>query len=99
MTKFERQCLSVADETGISFYSPFEDDNMKVDAYEDDECLHIHKSGVHACFGVGGDNYTSKQQNERTKAVLKALRLSKLITDRVLVEEVEEDDECPHCGR
>lgn len=90
----------VSDTTGVSVYFPWRDDDMKLDAFEDDECLHIHKSGVHACFSVGGNDYTSSQQNERTKAVLNALGLKKLITIRVLVEEEDEhDEECPHCGR
>jgi hypothetical protein len=98
-TKFEIQCEEVAEKTGVSFYSPYNDKNMKTNAFEDDECLHIHKRGVHACFTVGGDNYTGKQQNERTRAVLTALGLEKLITERVLTDETEEEDECSYCGR
>lgn len=98
-TKFEKQCDEASEKTGVSVFIGWRDDEMAADAYEDDECLHIHKRGVHACFSVGGDNYSGKQQNERSRAVLTALGLQKLITDRVLVDETEEcEDECPHCG-
>lgn len=100
MTKFEKQCTAVSEKLDISCYFPWEDSDMKLDAYEDDECLHIHKRGVHVCFGVGGDDYTGKQQNERTRAVLEALKLSRLMNQRVWVDEsCEEDESCPHCGR
>ncbi len=100
MTKFEKKCLKVSEKTGVSFYSPYEDDNMHLDAFEDDGCLHIHKGGIRACFGVNPtQDEPAKIQNERTREVLKALGLEKLIGSRVLVDETEEDQECPHCGR
>jgi len=100
-SKFEKRCEEASEKTGVEFYIPWTDKNMKVDVFEDDECLHVHKRGVHAAFSVGGDNYTGKQQNDRTRAVLTALGLEAHIGPRSLVDETEEDedDECPHCGR
>jgi len=101
-SKFEIECEQVSAKTGISFYSPWNDDDMKLDAYEDDECLHIHKRGTHACFGVGGNGICAGKQNKNTRAVLEALGLSKMIGERVLIENEEEDDEwgdyCHECG-
>ena len=100
-TKFEKLCEEVSDKTGVELFDVCETGRVKLDAFEDDECLHIDKRGLHACFSVGGGNYSPRQQNERTRAVLTALGLQKLITDRVLVEEpveCDDDNDGPHCG-
>jgi len=102
MTKaFKAKCERVAELTDVDLVL-YEDSGAGVDdAFEDDGNLHIHKGGARACFDVGGGQELSgERQNERTRAVLTALGMTKEITGRVLADEDDGDsDECPHCGR
>lgn len=75
----------------------------KTYVYEDDGVLHVEKSGLHVCFGIGQDR-PLREQNERMTKVLTHLGLMKHIDyalwskDDVEQEETE-DNECPECGR
>lgn len=96
---FKKKCNRVAESLGIGveFYS---DDGFERQ-FEDDGTLHISRANVRACFDVsGGEGKTAKDQNDLTRDVMKALRMTKYIGDSVLVDEDDEADEvCPHCGR
>ena len=98
-TKFEIKCEAVAEKTDVSF-NFFGNGMGKNDVHEDDGNLHIIYRGGHYCFDVGKcQSLSGKEQNERTRSVLKELGMESKICDRTLVEETEdEDDCCPHCG-
>lgn len=98
MTKFETECRKVSEATGIEV--TFHPDKEKSDPVQDDGTLHITKRGLRACFDVGlGQGATGKYQNERTRAILSALKMEDCINDHVLVDEEDEDENvCPHCG-
>lgn len=105
-TKFERDCKAAEDALGISVYFPWSDEDKNTNVFEDDGCLHIHKQGIHACFGIDQDR-PLREQNERITKVLVFLKLEKwLKVPNILASEeecqLEEDEEngvCPHCGR
>jgi hypothetical protein len=96
MTKFEKKCREVSEKLDISVMlfqnkAPFK-------PYEDDGNLHIYKRGEHASFDVGGgQNLPGDKQNERTRSIMKELGLA--VTDSCLVEDNDEEEDCPHCGR
>lgn len=97
MTKFETECRKVSENTGIDVM--FFPDKGKSDLTQDDGTLHITKRGLRACFDVGrGQSATGKEQNERTRAILSALKMEDCINNRVLVDEDEDENVCPHCG-
>lgn len=104
--KFERDCYAASNALDISVYFPWRDENKATKVYEDDGCLHIHKSGSHACFGIDQDK-PLREQNERITKVLVALKLEKWLKvphilaseDECQQEEDEENDVCPNCGR
>lgn len=80
------------------------------DAFEDDGNLHVVKYGLHVVFSLNQDD--GKWSNEKTREILAALGMKKLIGKRTLVEEECETCEgtgvydascghehnCEHCG-
>lgn len=99
---FRKKCEAAASEVGVnvSFY----ENEAGNDQFGDDGYLHITKNGFRACFDVGhGQSLEGSEQNKNTRAVMNHLGMESKISDRVLVEETDEDededDECPHCGR
>lgn len=96
LTKFERDCQKVADDLGIEV--DFYRNESGSDCYEDDGVLHIRKRGIRAAFSVDASQDDATEQNERTREILTALNMANKITDRVLVEE-EDEQVCPCCGQ
>lgn len=94
-----KKCESAAESAGVT-------DGVlvwatdKKDIYEDDGNLHVAMRGVHVAFGIGQD-LPSAEYNEKTKAIMTAMGLAKKISERVLVDEEEDEDDeyCSHCGR
>lgn len=100
-TKFQKLCELASKQTGVEV-TYYVDEERANHLCEDDGNLHITKNHVHACFNVGnGQSLGPKEQNERTRAVMNAMGLSDKISDRVLVDETDDDVDgiCPHCGR
>lgn len=95
MTKFEKLCREVASATGIDV--DFYEDRRPADVFEDDGTLHVMYRGLRAVFDVGsGQSLTGEEQNTRTRLILE--KLDRPVTDRVLVEEYEDDDEETDCN-
>lgn len=93
---FEKKCREAAERLGLG--EPlFLADERQAAAYEDDGALHIVRRGLRAVFNV--DNDDGRVQNKRTREVLEAMGMERLIGPSTLVDEEEEDgDCCPHCG-
>lgn len=73
------------------------DDKREDREFEDDGYLHICRSGLRAVFNVSnGQEATGEEQNRQTRAIMEALNMKRKITDRVLVEEGDEDDDAEH---
>jgi hypothetical protein len=71
--------------------------DMKDDEYEDDGSLHIQRAGVRYVFDVSdGQSATGEEQNRQTRAIMEALNMKRKITDRVLVEEGDENNDAEH---
>jgi hypothetical protein len=99
---FRRKCERVSEATGIDVIF-FDDPPGNPDVFEDDGNLHIRlASGLRACFGVDpAQDGSGAGQNAKTRKVMEALGMKRKITDRVLVEEDDDEDyveRCPHCG-
>jgi hypothetical protein len=102
-TRWQKKCEDAARiaDVEVCFYEEVPPIS-KASQFEDDGYLHIEKPREdRACFDVGvGQSLDGKEQNRRTRIVMEALGLTSKISDRVLVEEDdEEEDCCPHCGR
>lgn len=101
MTAWQKNCERVAADANTSVYFPDSEVSEQTDCFEDDGALHIQIKGKHrACFHIGQDT-EPKEANELTREIMKGLGLEKKISDRVLIEETEDegDDYCSHCGR
>lgn len=96
--KFEQLCEKVSEDLDIGVLLHGKEKGSG--CFEDDGNLHIHHRGVRVSFDVGnGQSASGAEQNARTRKVLTALGMESKITDRVLVEEVEETDEdCDNCN-
>lgn len=101
---FKAKCILASEKALGCSRMYFYDDPRPDDVFEDDGNLHVRKDGVRACFDVNiGQDESGEEQNKKTRAVLEALNMRSKITDRVLVEEDEEEEEhscdCEYCGR
>jgi hypothetical protein len=96
---FIQRCERVAENMGVEVVF-FKGDGFERQ-FEDDGCLHIVRASTRACFDVSnGQNGSGEAQNAKTREVMRALGMTKLIGDSVLVDERDDDaDVCPHCGR
>lgn len=72
----------------------YDEPGSKDDQYHDDGCLHVVRNGVRAAFDVSNCQSDSPaEQNKKTRLVFKILGLpSRLLTDRVLLPEVSDED-------
>lgn len=95
-TKFEADCRKVADLADVQV--DFIHDADPRGAVEDDGCLNvINGRGLRAMFSLNQDD--PKWSNEKTRVILKELKMEKWIGERTLVEEHEDEEEfCRHCG-
>lgn len=99
---FRRKCERAAQTAGLDDVLFCDNEEAtKDDEYEDDGVLHIRRHGLRAAFNVGDNqNLPGAVQNENTRAVMAALGMKRKVSERVLVEETEEEEEepCPQCG-
>ena len=78
----------------------FEGEDRADDQFEDDGVLHVIRGGLRACFDVRrGQSLSAVAQNTNTAVVMNALGLKKHIDPRVMLDEDEDSDCCPRCGR
>jgi hypothetical protein len=100
--RFLAQCKKAASAIGQDFEDclTWGTDPKSDDQYEDDGNLHIEKAGIHICFGIGQD-LPSAEYNRQARLVMETLGMKRKISERVLVEEDDENDEnyCSKCGR
>lgn len=85
---FRQKCQRLADEICDGDIDFFEDSAQE--PVYDDGVLHVTYRGLRACFGLNEDA-TARAQNDKSRAILKALGMEKKITDRVLLDEREDD--------
>jgi len=88
--RFDELCTEAAESIGCEL-ERF-DDQRQTDTFEDDGSLHVRAIGSRYVFDVSrNQSLSGKQQNERTREVLRVLGVA--VPPAALVSENEDEDE------